>query len=86
RVDTSQPGRIRIAGDRGDAGVLSLGSGILARLWFRPVGSGATQVTLERVELVSGPGRTPAVVTPSSGVSLNEQVQVWLAEPKTVEP
>lgn len=86
QVESSQPGRVRIAGDRGETGALPLGTGTLARLWFRPVGSGVTQVRLERLELVAGPGRTPAAVTSSSGVSLDQQAQIWLAEPKTVEP
>lgn len=92
QVDHSQPGRVRFAGHLGEAEPLTLAKGNLATFWFWPVGSDAAQVRLERLELVAGPGRAPVDVTAQAGASrdpqvqLNGQLQVWLADRKTVEP
>lgn len=84
--DLSQAGRVVISGDRDDASPLALATGTLTRLWFRPIGAGPTSITLENVALTSEPGQPLVQLSPSGSVTLEPQVQVWLAEPKTEEP
>ncbi|WP_144440389.1 hypothetical protein [Limnochorda pilosa] len=84
--DISQPGRVIISGDRAGWSPLILATDTFARLEFKVVGSGPTTLALESVALSAEAGQPPQRVTPSAGLAVQEDVQVWLAEPKTEEP